>query len=190
MASADYSALFSNLFGGSFSNLLGGTASLPSIKSTSQYLPLQDTLFNAFQNRQSIFSPSVQASGSPDAAFSSPFGQEGLNGGLRWSYDPNWMTNAPRPAASAYRAPTFAETLTGGGHRGPDVHGGPAQPPVEFDPNSGTPHVPLSVPPMPAPLNPYGHWRWQPNGGGTGIPGEWVWVDFGRGGNENGNRQL
>lgn len=175
----DLSSLFGGLFGDSFANMLGGTASLPRIQSTSQYLPLQDTLFNAFQNRQNIFAPSVAASGSYDASFASPFGQEGDNGGLRWSYDPNWMTGIPHPAAAqSYGAPSLAETLTGGGggrRSGAEVHGGPAQPPIEWSPTD--PLGNLQQPPMPAPISPNGHWQWQANGGGTGIPGQWIWVD-------------
>ena len=85
MSSGSFASLFDSLLNsGSFSNLLGGTASLPRVQSTSQYLPLQDTLFNSFQNRQNIFAPTQQASGSFDASFSSPFGQEGNNGGRGW----------------------------------------------------------------------------------------------------------
>ncbi len=153
-----------------FSNLLGGTASLPYLKSTSENLPFQDALFNAFQNRQSIFAPTVAASGSPDARGSTPFFNELSGGGLQWSYDPNWLTGLPHPAAKQEQFfPTPEPTGGGGGGRGPaDVHGGPVDI-LRFDP------TPPQKTPMPAPLDPYGSWVWQWDSENPGQ-GQWIWT--------------
>lgn len=156
-----------------FGNLLGGTASLPYQRSVSNNLPFSDALFNAFQNRQGLFSSSPTVSGVKQATTALPFNQQLKGGGLAWSYDPAWMTGLPKP-----RPQGLAGALGGGhGHGGgwaPDdgpVHGGPAQPPVELEGGFG-PVSPTS--PMPAPLNGNGHWVWEWNREAPGT-GKWVW---------------
>lgn len=75
-----------------------GAAGQPWLKSTSKNLPFQEVLLNAFDNRQSIFSPSPTASGSPDARAATPFYKDLTGGGLAWSYDPNWWTGLQQNA--------------------------------------------------------------------------------------------
>lgn len=179
MSSMNFSALYNTLTGGNFSNLLGGTASLPNIKSTAPGLPLQDVLFNAFQNRQSIFSPSVKASGSPDATFGrAPMFQEGLGGGLRWSYDPNWLTGIPQAGPfvpQRERVYGGLEDVLSPMRRPATVE--PVAPVVTAPPTTGWPGNDI-VPPMPPPMNPNGHWKWLPNAGRG--KGEWIWVQHPR----------
>lgn len=156
-----------------FGNLLGGTASLPYQRSVSNNLPFQDALFNAFQNRQGLFSSSPTVSGVKQASTTLPFWQQLGGGGMAWSYDPDWMTGPPKP-----RPQGLAQVL-GGGHGGGgnngngEVHGGPAQPPVELTGGFG-PVSPTS--PMPAPLGPNGSWRWEWNHEAPGT-GSWVWIN-------------
>lgn len=91
-------------------------------------LSLQELLMDMFSNRENIFAPTSLA----DQTF--PFFKELTGGGLEWSYDPNWLTGIPRPRPES-SGPSIFDVVTGGGGRrgGHDVHGRPAQDPIEFD---------------------------------------------------------
>lgn len=157
---------FGDLFGGF------GSAGLPWLKSTSQNVPMQDWLFNAFQNRQSIFSPSP-TSGTPGAAAATPFYQQLSGGGLAWSYDPNWMTSAPKPPVLpqtfSYEPTPLAEVLA---PRKPRPAGSDPYPPLtdpdEWERTKGDriPFLPRKPAPPPGRT---GDWQWS--------NGAWVWVD-------------
>lgn len=152
-----------------FGNLLGGTASLPYQRSVSKNLPFQDALFNAFQNRQGLFSSSPSVSGVKQASTALPFSKELSGGGLAWSYDPAWMTGLPQPRPQGLAGVLGGHGGHGNGGNG-EVHGGPAQPPVEL--NNFDPVPPTS--PMPAPISANGHWEWEWNSEAPGT-GKWVW---------------
>lgn len=158
----------SDLFGSLF-----GSAGLPFLKSTSPSLPFQDVLFNAFQNRQSIFSPSP-TSGTPGASAATPFHQQLSGGGLAWSYDPKWMTGLPKPAPipmqSSPSAPvTLAEVLTRRRQPVPDPYP-PLTDPDEWEERTGS-RVPFLPRKPENPAGRTGEWRWS--------NGQWVWIDTG-----------
>lgn len=141
---------------------------------------LKDVLFNMFKKRQGGFG-GVGGTGTELPGFPQQTPDAGMlpGGGLAYGFiDPNWFKDiipeVPRN--------TMADVLTAINKKkkksgDPDdglVHGGPAQPPIEWDPND--PLGNLQMPPMPPPLGAGGHWFWERGGGGSGEPGRWVWI--------------
>lgn len=139
---------------------------------------LKDVLFNMFKGRQGGFE-GVPGTGTELPGFPNQSPDSGLlpGGGLAWGFiDPSWFQSMNTAAAQPpnMMAQVLDQINQGrGGRGGGQVHGGPAQDPIEWNPND--PLGPLTVPPKPPPIGPGGYWFWERRGGGTGDPGGWVW---------------
>lgn len=149
----------------------------PSGVERSQFRPgsqMQNVLFNMFKERQGGFY-GVPGEGT-DVPGSRP--KQGVNDarslvhsqGLLWGFlDPRWF-KVPKPPSMEDVIYNSIDPMGGGGGGGggSEVSTNPVGDPIEYEGN-------LSIPPMPAPKNEYGHWEYV-DGPAPSEPGHWIWI--------------